>query len=54
MVPEFVSDPVAAGVGGAERTNFGGGLGERKAKRSLPQTGSAMPTRKTEEFGNTK
>ena len=33
-------------------TNFGGGLGEREAKRSLPQPGSAVPTRKTEEFGN--
>ncbi len=29
----------------AARTNFGGGLGEREAKRSLPQTaaGSARP-----------
>ena len=63
MVPEFVER-----IGGSEwvqaqparRTNFGGGLGEREAKRSLPQparVGSADmsfsgKSRKNGEFGN--
>ena len=34
MVPEFV-----ASTGGSKRANFGGDLGEREAKRSLPQRG---------------
>ena len=53
MVPEFVSELAAA-----SGTNFGGGLGEREAERSLPQlaAGSARPefsgeARKTADFG---
>ncbi len=29
-----------------QRTNFGGGLGEREAKRSLPQLETALPIKK--------
>ena len=60
MGPNFVD-----GTGGRwgqalpARTNFGGGLGEREAERSLPQlgAGSARPefsgeARKTGEFGS--
>ena len=37
MVPEFVARP-----GGSKRANFGGGLGEREAERSLPQLAPAI------------
>ena len=38
MVPEFIARIRGSKcVGNAHQTNFGGGLGEREAKRSLPQ-----------------
>ena len=44
MAADFVCCPAAAGgAGSACRTNFGGGLGEREAERSLPQPASAVP-----------
>ena len=59
MVPEFIARIRGSKcVGNAHQTNFGGGLGEREAKRSLPQlaAGSARPefsgaARKTADFG---
>ena len=58
MLPEFVARPggsnllSALSTGSnrvqaqpAWRTNFGGGLGEREAKRSLPQPRRAAPAR---------
>ncbi len=35
---------LARPLSGRQRANFGGGLGEREAERSLPQPASAVPT----------
>ena len=41
------ADRQQVGAGAACRTNFGGGLGEREAKRSLPQPRRAAPARQS-------